>query len=220
MDPAAVFFDMDGVTVDTAVEWRTVEQTEILPAITDESVPPAHIRARSITDTYDSLADAAEYTLTVSRDEFLELYDRWAEEIYRDRAELLDGYRQLLGDVRNRGLAVGLVSASPRRWVEMVLERFDLGDEFDVVLADDDFDGASKPSPIPYQRAAEAVGVDPRAAIAVEDSRHGVESAVRAGLECIALRGAGNRESDLSAADVIVEDAASLRDALEIRLSG
>ncbi|MEF8894313.1 HAD family hydrolase [Halodesulfurarchaeum sp.] len=220
MAPKVVFFDMDGVTVDTAVEWRTVERTEILPAITEESIPQAEIRARSITDTYEFLADAEEYTLTVSRTEFLEQYDRWAEEIYRNRAGLLDGYRELLENVRNRGIAVGLVSASPRRWVELVLDRFELGDEFDVVLGDDDIDGESKPSPIPYLRAAESVGIDPANAIAVEDSHHGVESAVRAGMACIALRGDGNRESDLSAADLIVDDATSLRETLEARLSG
>lgn len=218
MEPEAVFFDMDGVTVDTAVEWRTVEQREILPAITEESIPQAEIRARSIMDTYESLASDAAYTLTVTRDEFLHHYDQWATEIYGDRAELLDDYRGLLETVRRRGLAVGLVSASPRRWVEIVLDRFELGEEFDVVLADDDFDGESKPSPVPYRRAAESIGIDPANAIAVEDSRHGVESAVRAGMVCIALRGAGNRESDLSAADLIVEDAASLREALEARL--
>lgn len=111
MEAEAVFFDMDGVTVDTAVEWRTVEQREILPAITEEAIPQAEIRARSITDTYESIAAAEEYTLTVSRAEFLAQYDRWAEEIYRNRAELLDGYRELLETVRDRGIAVGLISA-------------------------------------------------------------------------------------------------------------
>ncbi len=220
MAPEAVFFDMDGVTVDTAVHWRTVERSDILPAITEEPIPPAEIRARSIADTYDYFASAEEYTLTVTRDEFLRKYDRWATEIYRDRAQLLEGYRELLGTVRDHGLAVGLVSASPRRWVEMVLDRFELGDEFDVVLADDDVEGESKPSPIPYRRAAQMLGVEPENGIAIEDSRHGVEAAVRAGMDCIALRGAGNRESDLSAADVIVEDAASLQRVLETRLSG
>ena len=220
MPPQAVFFDMDGVTVDTAVEWQAIEQEEILPAISEDAIPPGEIRARSITDTYDSLAAAEEYTLTVTRDEFLQHYDRWAEEIYRDRADLLEGYRDIVDAIRREGLAVGLVSASPRRWVEMVLDRFELNGEFDVVLAEDDYEGASKPSPIPYRLAAESVGVDPSTAIAVEDSHHGVESAVRAGMECIALRGAGNRESDLSGADVIVADPAALREALEARLSG
>ncbi|MDZ7849532.1 MAG: HAD-IA family hydrolase [Halodesulfurarchaeum sp.] len=92
-------------------------------------------------------------------------------------------------------------------------------DEFDVVLADDDVDGESKPSPVPYRLAAESIGIEPATAIAVEDSHHGVESAVRAGMECIALCGAGNRESDMSAADAIVEDAAALRKLLEARFS-
>ena len=219
MAPQAVFFDMDGVTVDTAVEWRTVERTEILPTITEEPIPQSEIRARSIADSYDYLASAEEYSLTVTKAEFLQQYDRWAAEIYQDRATLLDGFRELIATVRNRGMAVGLVSASPRRWVKLVLERFELEAEFDLVLAADDLDGESKPSPLPYRRAAESIGIEPEHAIAVEDSRHGVESAVRAGLFCIALRGAGNHETDLSAADVVVEDTASLREAIVSRLA-
>lgn len=218
MEPKAVFFDMDGVTVDTAVEWRRLERTEILPAITEDSVPPSEIRARNVEDIYEYLASTEEYTPTVTRDEFLQEFDRWAAEIYQDRAQLLDGYRNLLETLRNREVAVGLVSASPRRWVEMVLDRFELTGEFDLVQAADDVKGASKPDPLPYRRAAESIGVDPERAIAVEDSRHGVEAAVRAGMECIALRGAGNRDSDLSVADAIVEDPATLRQALEARL--
>lgn len=102
----------------------------------------------------------------------------------------------------------------------MVLDRFELAGKFDVVQAADDVEGASKPDPRPYRRAVESIDIKPEAGIAVEDSRHGVESAVRAGMTCIALRGAGNRESDLSAADVIVEDPASLRAALEARIPG
>lgn len=214
----AVFFDMDGVTVDTAAHWRRVEHTEILPSITEEPVPPAVIRARSIVDTYDHLANADAYTLTVSREAFLEQYDQWATEIYGDRAQLLAGYRELIETIRTRGMAVGLISASPRRWVEMVLDRFELEDEYDLVLAADDIDGASKPSPTPYIRAAETLGLDPGDAIAIEDSRHGVEAAVQAGMYCIALRGDGNRDSDLSRADAVVTDAASLRDTLVGRL--
>jgi HAD superfamily hydrolase (TIGR01509 family) len=219
MVPEAVFFDMDGVTVDTAVEWRSVERTEILPTIAEEPIPASEIRARGIADSYDYLASADEYTLTVTKDEFRQKYDRWADEIYRDRAALLDGYRELLETVRNRKVAVGLVSASPRRWVRMVLDRFELEGEFDVVLADDDVDGESKPSPHPYLRVAESINIEPENAIAVEDSRHGIESAVQAGMYCIALRGAGNRESDLSAADVVVENTTSLREALETGLA-
>jgi HAD superfamily hydrolase (TIGR01509 family) len=218
MAPEAVFFDMDGVTVDTAVHWRTVEREEILPTITEEPVPPDVIRARGIEDTYDHLAAADAYTLTVSRGEFRRRYDRWAEEIYGERATVLEGYRGLLEAVREGGGLLGLVSASPRRWVDLVLDRFDLHDAYDVILAEDDHDGPSKPSPVPYRRAADLLDVDPERGLAVEDSHHGVTAAVEAGMDCIALRGAGNRNADLSRADVVVSDPRSLGREIEARI--
>lgn len=218
MEYEAVFFDMDGVIVDTASDWQTVEREHILPQITAEPIPQGVIRARSVVDIYDHLSGADEYTVTVTREEFLALYDRWAQEIYEERAQLLEGFWDLLDSLRTTGTAIGLVSASPGHWVEMVLERFRLGDEFDVVVAADDIDGPSKPDPAPYLEALTVVDTDPLSSIAIEDSRHGVEAAFRAGMYTIGLRGAGNRTTDLSRADVVVDNPTALRDELADRL--
>ncbi len=206
----AVLFDMDGVTVATANAWRELEAEEILPAA-GEGIDIETIRALSPEDSYERLESMDEVTLRVDRDEFVGLYDEYAEEVYLERATLLDGYEPLLADLRDEELALGLVSASCRDWVALVLERFDLGDAYDVVVSSTDIDGPSKPNPTPYLVAAEQIGVDPEQCIVVEDSAHGIAAATAAGAYCIALRGAGNQETDLSSADAIVTDPTELR---------
>ena len=213
----AVLFDMDGVTVESATVWRELERTEILPAAVTGDIPFDAVRALSVSDAYDELATDDDVELRVSADEFDALYDTHAREVYYDRVTLMDGYRSLLDDIRGAGHATGLVSASRRGWVEMVLDRFELTGAYDVVVSATDFDGPSKPDPTTYRLAAEQLAIEPTACLVVEDSPHGIESAVAAGMTCLALRGEGNAEEDLSKADEVVSSPEQLRAAMAKR---
>ena len=210
----AVLFDMDGVTVETAAVWSELERTEILPTAVAGTPPFDEVRALSVTDAYDRLDEFDGVDLSVSAAEFDALYDDNAAEVYRERATLMDGYVDMLDALRTKGRATGLVSASRRRWVEMVLDRFELWELYDVVVSATDFEGPSKPDPTTYLVAAEELDVSPERCVVVEDSRHGIEAAVEAGMDCLALRGAANTDADLSMADQVVESPAALRAAL------
>jgi HAD superfamily hydrolase (TIGR01509 family) len=212
----AVLFDMDGVTVESAVHWRELEETEILPAAVDGEPPIEEIRALSVSDAYERLDSLDTVELTVSAEEFDALYDDNAATVYKNAA-LMDGYEDLLAALRRQGYAIGLVSASRRGWVEMVLDRFDLHDRYDVVVSSSDIEGPSKPDPTSYLAAAEGLGVDPARCVVVEDSRHGIEAAVEAGMYCFGLRGTANETSDLSTADQVVDSPAELRAAMAER---
>jgi haloacid dehalogenase superfamily, subfamily IA, variant 3 with third motif having DD or ED len=207
----AVLFDMDGVTVETAAAWRRLEQTEILPAATESGAPADAIRALSVDDAYARLAAMEGVDLTVDARAFETLYTEHAAEVYRERACLMDGYRDLLERLRADGFALGLVSASRRAWVEMVLDRFDLRGAYDVVVSSTDIDGPAKPDPGIYRAAAERLDCPPGRCLAVEDSTHGVAAATGAGVTCLALRGDGNTDSDLSAASAVVDSPGELR---------
>ena len=75
----------------------------------------------------------------------------------------------------------------------------------------------AKPAPDTYLGACAALGVDPRRAVAIEDSPHGIAAAKRAGLACIVVPNAITESLDLSAADLRLGSLAdcSLTDALE-----
>ncbi|WP_436901061.1 HAD family hydrolase [Halovenus halobia] len=207
----AVLFDMDGVTVETATVWRDLEQNEILPAAVAGEPPIEKVRGLSVTDAYDRLSTLDGTEVTVSAEEFDALYDDNAAAVYRERATLMDGCVELLEDLQAEKYATGLVSASRREWVEMVLDRFDLDGLYDVVVSSSDFEGPSKPDPTTYRVAAEKLGVEPEECMVIEDSPHGIDAAAEAGMYCIALRGAGNADSDLSRANRIVMSTSELR---------
>jgi beta-phosphoglucomutase-like phosphatase (HAD superfamily) len=101
----------------------------------------------------------------------------------------------VLDRCRAAGVPVAVVSASPRRRLELTLERSELSGWFPVSVSGDDV-VRGKPLPDPYLAAAAALGVPPERCVAVEDSPAGVASAVAAGLRVVAVV---RREEDRAA---------------------
>jgi beta-phosphoglucomutase-like phosphatase (HAD superfamily) len=67
-----------------------------------------------------------------------------------------------------------------------------------------------KPAPDVYLRACDALGVEPRNALAVEDSPNGVTAAKAAGLRCVAVPNRITAALDFSGADLVVTSLADV----------
>jgi HAD superfamily hydrolase (TIGR01509 family) len=186
----AVCFDMDGVLVDSESYWVPLEESTILPrAVPDHEVSAEEVTGMPYREIYDYLA--AEYGVAVSREAFVDLFDEAAVEIFGEKAALLPVLADLLAGLDERDVPVALVTSSPHHWIDVVLERFDLGDAFDAVVSADDVDAPGKPDPHIYERAADLLGVDPADCLAVEDSGNGIRAAHRAGTTVVAFRFGG-----------------------------
>ncbi|WP_412515994.1 HAD family hydrolase [Actinomadura madurae] len=97
------------------------------------------------------------------------------------RVKVFPGARRFLAALAAGGQPAYLVTSGSRGSVERVLAACSLGGWFRGVLTGDDVP-VSKPDPAFYRRACERWGIAPDEAVAVEDSVHGVASAVGAGL--------------------------------------
>ena len=202
--PVVVCFDMDGVLVDSEDYWHAAEREEILPRVlADDSSTPEldEVTGMYYGEIYDYLAE--HYGVTVDKAEFMALYEETAKSIYGDRVELLDGAAEFVADLRAEGVTVGLVSSSPRDWIEVVIDRFDLA--FDLIAPAEEFDGPGKPEPGLYEEAIREMGGTVDRAVAIEDSENGVLAAARSGAYTIAVRDDHNADTDLSAADLVVD---------------
>lgn len=199
---------MDGVIVDSERYWADLEGEEIFPAAGIAGVSTAEITGMNYREVYDYLD--ANYDVATEREEFLTIYEESARELYTERVALMDGFRDLCGTLRDRGTRLAIVSSSPADWIELVRERFELTG-FDAVVSAEHVDGPGKPEPHIYRHAAEKLGVSPTECVAVEDSTHGIESAMAAGMTCIGYRGAGAKDLDRSAADAVVNGPQELR---------
>lgn len=199
--PEAVVLDMDGVIVDSEDAWDDLEKEMLVEHGVPEEFDLSSIMGLSQRDIYEEL----EEHLDMSFDRFREMYDRKAEKIYGEKVHLRQGIRDI---VKNDGFKLGLCSSSPMRWIEIVLDRFDLGQQFDALVSAHNFEGPGKPEPEVYLECFRRLGVEPEDAVVLEDSDTGAEAASRAGAYVVGVR--GTEEQQLSAADEVVADPSDL----------
>ena len=205
----AFIFDMDGVIVDSEIHWKSVEGyflSRVIPGWTEED--QGRIVGISLDNLFTMLRE--EYGYRGSQEQFLETYHANAHRIYTEKVELLPGFQARLLVLQAKGLKLALASSSPRAWIDLVLERFDLRRAFDVTVSAEEIEGEGKPSPAIYLHTARKLGVDPARCVVVEDSRNGVLSARAAGMYCIGLRNGFNDDQDLSGANIVVDGYAGI----------
>ena len=182
--PAAVLFDMDGTLVDTEhLWWQAAAElaTELGLTLADPDVPDVLGRAVEHTAAHLHRSSGTARTETELAER---LGDSFAGKVAAGIVPL-PGALALLAALRAAGVPTALVSASPRRVVDLVLAG--LGSAwFTVTLAAEDTEH-TKPAPDPYLAAARLLGVDPAACVAVEDTPTGVASAHAAGCAVLAV---------------------------------
>lgn len=175
----AVLFDMDGTLVDTErLWWEAVEQVAGRP-LTEADQP--EVLGRPVEHTADWLAAA---TGTAVGQLAAELHREFAARV-RTGIVPRPGALDLLDALARAGVPTALVTASPRAVADTVLEALG-ATRFAVSVTADDTEH-TKPAPDPYLAACRALGVDPAACVAVEDTETGVTSAEAAGCAVLAV---------------------------------
>lgn len=175
----AVLFDMDGTLVDTErLWWEAVEGVAGRP-LTEGDRP--EVLGRPVEHTAHWLA------VTTGRPA-----PGLAEALHREfadrvRADIVPrpGALALLDALAREGVPTALVTASPRAVADTVLDALGAS-RFAVTVTADDTEH-TKPAPDPYLAACHALGVDPAACVAVEDTETGVTSAEAAGCTVLAV---------------------------------
>lgn len=113
---------------------------------------------------------------------------------------VLPGVLDYVAAARNLGIKVGLASSSSYEWVGGHLARLELLDAFETIKTSNDVVNV-KPDPELYLAAAAALGVDPRRALALEDSAHGLNAAKAAGMYCVVVPNAVTTHLPFEGAD-------------------
>ncbi len=122
---------------------------------------------------------------------------------------VLPGVSEYLQQSRQLGLKVGLASSSTCEWVTGHLTRLGLIDYFDCLKAVDDV-ARAKPDPELYRDVITGLSIQPKEAIAFEDSPIGILAAKRAGLYCVAVPTEMTRCLDFSQADMRLDSLAQM----------
>ena len=118
----------------------------------------------------------------------------------------LTGLLEFIEWVENQKLQKAVVTNAPPENAKFMLEVLQLKDTFPLVILGGEMT-VGKPDPAPYKLGLEKLEVLPQEAIAFEDSRSGIKSAVGAGIYTIGVASTHEPESLLEVgASIVIND--------------
>jgi HAD superfamily hydrolase (TIGR01509 family) len=180
----AVFFDMDGLLVDTEPIWFEVE-TGVMARLGGRWSPEdqGKLVGGSLQATLDYLLGKA--THPVPRETLARwMLDGMIAKLRSSSVTPRPGALDLLAEVRTAGIPYALVTSSERVIMEAVFHATGLS--FPVTVCAEDVTRI-KPDPEPYLLGTKLLAADPSSCIVLEDSPNGVAAAEAAGCRVIAV---------------------------------
>lgn len=106
-------------------------------------------------------------SLEIAENAFIEA-DRYLQRT-PETVPLFPGTREFLQQLKTAGIKLGILSADSTSGVKQFVERFELGEYFDVVMGIDPGD-PFKPDPALFRRICDRLGVKPQSALMLGDS--------------------------------------------------
>ena len=194
----AAVFDMDGLLLDTEPMWHDAER-ELLErhgeTFTDEDMEASH--GRAVAQTAVAYAERLGLSAGAIEIEIAEIMLAH----YLAGAPLRPGARDLVEALDGR-VALAVASNTSADLVHQALGAAGLA-PLRIVVSGMDM-GRPKPLPDVYAEACRTLGVDPRDAIAFEDSPMGVRSAVDAGLFVVGVPDRPDVDLGMAGAHVVM----------------
>ena len=212
----AVFFDQDGVIIDTerdghrvsfnmtfkefgfTDEWSVEYYHELLQVAGGKERMKHHSRTKGFSkpvpeDELDELVKAMHKRKTAL---FVEL-------IETGQLPLRPGVHRMMKEAMEAGLKIAVCTTSNEKAATAVKENMLSDIKFDIVLAGDVV-SKKKPDPEIYNLALSKLGLQPNEVVVFEDSRNGVLAAKAAGLNIVVTTNGYTEKEDLSDGDIIV----------------
>lgn len=205
----AVIFDLDGVLVDTAIyhfqAWhRLAENLGYSFSIVDNEQLKGVSRIESLelilkwAGLEKSEAEKADL-LVLKNQWYLELIEQLSPD------DLLSGSLELLKKLQEKGIKIGLGSASKNAMG--ILVKTGIITYFDALI-DGNIVQFSKPNPEVFLKGAAVLEIAPAHCLVLEDAQAGIDAARAAGMQVIGV----GLEEHLQGADLVVADLGTLVD--------
>lgn len=185
----AFIFDMDGVITETSenhyLAWKDLGEKLGISVSRELNEQLKGIsRMASLEVILNSVGKSGDYTdeekLSMTDDKnaiYVEMIKAFTPD------NLLDGIKELFASLKEKGIKIGVASAS--RNAAMLIDLLGIRDDVDYIV--DPTTVRGKPEPDIFLAAAKALGVEPKDCIGVEDAYSGVEAINSAGMYAVGI---------------------------------
>lgn len=196
-----IIFDMDGVLIDSEHIFREVEKEmfyELDIEYKDEEMD-AYVGRTGFEFWRDMLEKNGIKHITVEK-ALKENVDRYIEKLNgkKDIAPI-EGVLDWIKDFKNHNKNLVIASSSPRRIIDLVIEKLQIHRYFSNTVAGDSVKNG-KPHPEIFLKVAAIFDAKPQECLVIEDSENGIKAAKAAGMNCIGYqnKNSGNQNHNLA----------------------
>jgi HAD superfamily hydrolase (TIGR01509 family) len=206
MPKHAVIFDMDGVLTDSE-PIHSAAYRSLFKKLGIELTDERHHSFVGYSNRVMWTELHEEFRLAPSVDELLAMGNRniceWFERL--DRLPIIPGVEDLLRQLTDRRFRLGIASSSPRKLIQLIIQKLGFGSYFPVAISGEDV-ARGKPAPDIFLATAKQLGVPPAECLVIEDSPHGIAGARAAGMPSVGFLNPNSGNQDLSRADLLIRD--------------
>ena len=205
---SACIFDLDGVIVDTAhyhfLAWKRLAHElgyDLTPTDNERLKGVSRMQSLEIVLELGGVT-ASEHDKELMANKKNTWFNDYIERMMPE--EIFPGVKQLIRELKSKGIKVGLASSSKN--AKTVIQTLRIQHEFDAIV-DGTMIKYSKPHPEIFLLTAQKLHVKPEECLVFEDAEAGVEAALAAGMKCV---GVGDAQR-LYAAHEVVEKTADFK---------
>lgn len=201
--PKAVIFDMDGVLVDSMPThwqaWREAFATYGIDIKYEDfaKTPGMTFRPVALLLGAGVLPEAEIINLGARQREI-------AERLLAESYPAIPGAGELIRSLDLAGWRMAIATSGPLTNIQLLLKNLPEAGRINTFVTLEDVKHG-KPDPEVFLKAAERLGVAPRDAVVIEDSKAGLEAAKRGGFTAVALTSTFPMEELAPLADLVVD---------------
>lgn len=204
----AIIFDMDGTIIDTSDIWHKINKKLIeSKGITISSELEIDLKKRVHGLALDKVCSLVKemYSLSEPVEQIIEQKVAIAAALFKEGISFIEGFEQFHASLKKYPLKTGVATNADDYTLAIAKRSLKLDRFFgEHIYNISHVQNISKPDPAIYLYTAKKLSLDPSECMVIEDSAHGIAAAKKAGMYCIGINTAKDREQ-IKGSDHIIE---------------